>query len=258
MSFGPPPESNELSYPGISGKRFNPVEAQRCYAESVRKEKEGRYVHMYLDMHGKLGLDEAWANDVGRGSGIMPDYESLSGVYGQLGWKVLASGRVVPPDPKKMVKRRKKSRQKKGTYPCTCNKKETSVSGLNDSSSEPILRGTSSGKLDALQVANKARSKASMSASGKSVCSHTSAAARKSNAAPVAPAPIGAAGVSQTLLRSTQSSVAKQKSALPGAVPSATYIPRAGTLLVQAVLRKNMSAPSLSTAKRPADRRFSG
>ena len=41
----------------------------------------------------------------------MPDYESISGVYAKLGWKVLVNGRVVPPDPERHTKRRRKSRE---------------------------------------------------------------------------------------------------------------------------------------------------
>jgi len=81
--FGKPPDKNfaALSYPGVSGSRFNPLEANRIWGECVKKEKEGRYVHGLLDAHNKLGLDEKWAKDVSRRDGLLPDFESLRGLW---------------------------------------------------------------------------------------------------------------------------------------------------------------------------------
>lgn len=109
--FGNPPEKNlvALSYPGVSGSRFNPLEANRIWGECVHKEKEARYVHGLLDAHDKLGLDEKWGKDASRRNGLLPDYESLQEVYRRLGWKVSSLGKVIPPDPHKIIGRRRKS-----------------------------------------------------------------------------------------------------------------------------------------------------
>lgn len=109
--FGNPPDKNvtSLSYPGVSGSRFNPLEANRIWGECVKKEKEGRYVHSLLEAHHKLGLDEKWGKDASRRNGLLPDYESLQEVYSRLGWKVTSLGKVVPPDPHKRIANKRKS-----------------------------------------------------------------------------------------------------------------------------------------------------
>lgn len=109
--FGDPPEQKvaAFSYPGVSARNFNPVEAQKCWAVAIKREKQGRYLHGMLDAHNKLGLDEKWACDVSRRDGLLPDYESLKDVYKTLGWTVdKKSGRVFQPDLDKILKTKKK------------------------------------------------------------------------------------------------------------------------------------------------------
>lgn len=98
VSFGAPPESNELSYPGISGKRFDPISAQKCWADVIKTENNAGYVHRVLDGKGKLGLPEAWAKDVSRNNGMLPSYESLDEVYYMTGWKQNKFGASEQPD----------------------------------------------------------------------------------------------------------------------------------------------------------------
>lgn len=101
--FGKPPESDVLSYPGISGKRFNPVEAGKCWGEALATEKASGYVHRMLDAHGKLNLPAAWAQDVSRSNGFMPSYESLDEAKYILGWKSDKFGRSFQPDIRQYV-----------------------------------------------------------------------------------------------------------------------------------------------------------
>lgn len=253
-SFGPPPESKvaPLSYPGISGKKFNPVEAQRVYAESVRKEKEGRYVHSYLDAYGKLGLDENWANDASRGDGLMPDYESLSGVYAQLGWQVLASGRVVPPDPKKIVRRGKKPKERKSAW----HQREAGSipSSLARSASDPSLGGSIPGKQSVPQRRHP-KAKATMRSREPSATAHKSnVVLEDSMCVEDMLKVIKEKKKAKPQQFSTWWSRARQQTASPAVIPSARHLPRPETLLVQAVLRKNASAPSFATSKRAAER----
>jgi len=255
-SFGNPPESKTpaLSYPGISGKHFNPVEAQRVYAESVRKEKEGRYVHSYLDAHGKLGLDEKWANDGSRGDGLMPDYESLSGVYAQLGWQVLPSGQVIAPDPKKMVRRRNKSRERKC---CTLRRQREQAAGLTRGISEPTF-GT--GNISRKQDATKRRlpkaklpAKVTMpQARSTSVGATAGYTNQLSPAAHKVSSTLGAAHSAHTCRLNDCG--AGEKATAPAATRGARYLPTRGSSLVQAMLRKNASAPAFATSKRAAAR----
>jgi len=102
-SFGAPPDSNVLSYPGISGNRFNPVEAGRVWAECIKGEQNSGYVHRMLDTHGKLGLPQAWAQDMTRKDGLMPSYESLDEVYYMTGWKKNKFGATRQPDIRQFI-----------------------------------------------------------------------------------------------------------------------------------------------------------
>lgn len=102
-SFGPPPESNVLSYPGISGNRFNPVEAGKVWAECIQMEKNSGYVHRMLDTHGKLGLHSEWACDISRKDGLMPSYESLEEVDYMIGWKKNKFGARQQPDIRHLI-----------------------------------------------------------------------------------------------------------------------------------------------------------
>lgn len=106
VNFGAPPDPARPPnpYPGVSGTRFNPVEAQKCWAVAVRKEKESRNVHQLLDAHNKLGLDEKWARGTRLKADILPGRESLQRAYKKTGWKQVGrNGRLVAPDPHKLI-----------------------------------------------------------------------------------------------------------------------------------------------------------
>lgn len=258
-SFGPPPENNALSYPGISGLHFNPVEAQKVYAEGVKKEKELRYVHSYLDAYDKLGLDEAWANDVSRGAGLMPDYESLGEVYKRLGWEKLPNGRVIAPDPVKLVKpRRRKSRGPKRCSECRrLSRGQTAIAdlatasaGLAQSVSAPSLAGASSnsrpptaswqgaqllnGKRGPMPKAKQAAPWANSSAKPNQVSSAT----RKASATWAAVKPLRPG----------------QRDAPAPQVRGARYSVLPETALVHSAMRRSASAPGFATATRAAAR----
>jgi hypothetical protein len=102
-SFGPPPESNVLSYPGISGNRFDPVSAGKIWGEAIKREKDIGYLHRVLDQHGKLGLDERWAKDMSRKDDLMPSHGSLEDVYYMTGWKLDKYGRSQQPDIRHLI-----------------------------------------------------------------------------------------------------------------------------------------------------------
>lgn len=102
-AFGPPPESNVLSYPGISGNRFDPMSAMKVWAEVIKGEKESGYVHRMLESKGKLGLPDEWAHDLSRRDGILPNYESLDEVYYMTGWKKDKFGRSEQPDIRHLI-----------------------------------------------------------------------------------------------------------------------------------------------------------
>lgn len=101
VSFGKSLDAGRPSqpFPGISSTRFDPVAAQKCWAEAIGREKLGRYVHQELDARHRLGLDRRWAKSPGVIGDLLPDFSSLSSVYRKLGWKVLHNGRLVAPDP---------------------------------------------------------------------------------------------------------------------------------------------------------------
>lgn len=112
-SFGPPPESNVLSYPGISGNRFDPISAQKCWAEVIKTEQNSGYVHRMLDGHGKLGLPQAWALDRSRRDGILPNYESIDEVYYMTGWKQNKFGASQQPDIRHLIPALRKAKKPK-------------------------------------------------------------------------------------------------------------------------------------------------
>jgi len=117
VSFGPPPESNVLSYPGISGNRFDPVSAGKIWAEVIKTEKDAGYVHRTLDGHGKLNLPPEWALNVRQKNDIMPNLESLDDAYYLSGWQLDKFGRSKQPDIRKFIpalsKGTKKTKKKK-------------------------------------------------------------------------------------------------------------------------------------------------
>lgn len=98
--FGNPPEKGapQQYFPGISGRSFDMVSAQKCWLAAIHKEKRSRSVHQFLDAHGKLGLDEKWAKDMSEKRDLLPGSAFVAGVYKKLGWVVLPSGQVVQPD----------------------------------------------------------------------------------------------------------------------------------------------------------------
>merc|ERR1719369_1105730 len=111
-SFGPPVE-NEPPYPGVSGVRFNPVEASKIWAEALKKEKELRYVHQVLDAHNQLGLDEKWAKGIGGKACHLPGSSSLESAYKKLGWKRLDNGRSFAPDPDRQIRKHNEAVRKR-------------------------------------------------------------------------------------------------------------------------------------------------
>lgn len=265
-SFGPPPPRDApLSYPGISGRRFNPVEAQKVYGESLKKEKEAGYVHRVLDSLDKLGLDEEWANDVSRGDGLMPDYESLGEVYHKLGWQVLQNGRAVAPDANKLVKRRRKSREKRAAlchhHKALCphqklgstsagQKLGSTSAGLARSVSEPNLGGVSR------KVEQRAKPPAP-SLQGKKGHGKQKAQAAAPGLSKVAVAShkTGSTLGQATLVRMKPLRPGRQEA--PSApIRGARHIVRPDTALVHAVMRKSASTPGFAnyTAKRAAER----
>jgi len=117
MAFGSAPDPSRPAqlYPGISAARFNPLEAGRCWAEAIKKEKELRSVHQYLDAHGKLGLPDEWAKGRRPKDDLMPGYDSIEAAYKMLGWKQ-HKGRVFAPDPHARQKRRVRSMGRRGAH----------------------------------------------------------------------------------------------------------------------------------------------
>lgn len=110
VCFGPPPDPLRPPppYPGVSAK-FEPVAAQKCWAEAIRKEKESRSVHQLLESQGKLQLPPMWAYDHSGKSELLPGKESLQTAYALTGWRVQPStGRAVQPDVFGTPKRRKR------------------------------------------------------------------------------------------------------------------------------------------------------
>jgi hypothetical protein len=122
MAFGKPPESDALSYPGISGNKFDPISAMKCWSEVIKNEKNSGYVHRVLDSHGKLNFPREWAHDLSRKNACMPNYESIDEAYTMAGWKLDKYGRSQQPDVRylipalrkelKVSKKEKKQRRK--------------------------------------------------------------------------------------------------------------------------------------------------
>jgi len=102
-----------MVYPGISSNRFNPLEAGKVWAEAIKSEKDAGYVHRTLDSHGKLGLPQAWAQDVSRRDGILPSYESLDEVYFMTGWKKNRVGASEQPDIRHLIPALRKGKKEK-------------------------------------------------------------------------------------------------------------------------------------------------
>lgn len=98
VSWGPPPdpENPPPTYPGVSSKKFNPLEAQKCYAESIAKEKDSSSFHQWLSDHCQL---PAYVGEKqgSRAMDMMPGYSSVWASYSKLGWEQGLSGRVLGP-----------------------------------------------------------------------------------------------------------------------------------------------------------------
>jgi len=241
--FGKPPDRTKpaLSYPGVSGSRFNPLEANKVWLECIKKEKEGRYVHGLLDAHNKLGLDKEWGTDVSRKDGLMPSYESLDEVYRRLHWGKTAMGRGIPPDPQKVIYGRRKSRGKRKSKSKQSRKLGTAASEVALlTCGEPVVPVTNS-HIEPPQQPSAAK--------GKGHPRKTRADKFKEKVA---------AGVISFLeqeiagLGHSNSSVEAlaQRAAEPQPMyKGARYIP-----LVQTRLSKAASAPTLCTAQRAAGR----
>jgi len=113
MSFGAPPESNVLSFPGISGNRFDPVSAGKCWAAVIKSEQDKGFIHRTLDGHGKLGLPPAWSHYDYKNA-LMPGFESQADAYYMTGWKKNKFGATEQPDISHLIPalRKEKARQK--------------------------------------------------------------------------------------------------------------------------------------------------
>jgi hypothetical protein len=244
-SFGKPPDSKvpAQSYPGISGSRFNPVEANKVWLECLRREKEGRYVHSYLDAHNKLGLDPEWANDVSRGDGLMPDYESLSGVYNRLGWKTLENGQVVAPDPEKLMKRRRRAQERK-----TSLHHQSHGALRTEKLDEPRDRqGIQALEQDLLHdTASKDRTRHTLKAA------HKARNSRVPHRAMSTPAVRPKASVDPKA--SAKPLRAGQQEPPPQLVRGAHHMTRPTSALLHSALRRSSSVPGSNTAKRAGQR----
>merc|ERR1719198_767946 len=190
----------------------------------------------------------------------MPDYESLSEVYQRLGWQVLPNGRSVGPDPYKLAKRRRKSREKKraalcqhgkalcphGKALCPHQKLASTAGGLAHSASEPSLADCSK------KAEHKAKTPAP-SLQGKKILQATKGHGKQKAqlGAPKAGSTLGQG----TLLR-TRPLRPGQQEAPSAPVRAARHHVRPETALVHAVMRRSASAPgfAFNTAKRAAER----
>jgi len=120
-TFGRAPQPGKPAdhFPGISGSQFNAVEANKCWAQNLKREKEARATHQFLDHEGKLGLSEEWARGVWLKDDVLPGGHSLQGVYKKLGWRVnIKNGQSVQPNPfagkqKKGARQRSRSKEDK-------------------------------------------------------------------------------------------------------------------------------------------------
>lgn len=95
VHWGPPPDPKNPpnAYPGISAKKFNPLEAQRCYSEAIAKEKDFRSMHQMLSM--KRNLPAFLGERPGRRKvDMIPGYGSLLETYETLGYGYNLAGRL--------------------------------------------------------------------------------------------------------------------------------------------------------------------
>jgi len=268
-SFGPSDiKSTAFSYPGIFASRFNPVEAQKVWSECLKKEKEGRHVHSYLDSHGKLGLDAKWAKDVSRTSGLMPDYESLSEVYQRLGWKILPNGRVIQPDLDELARLERKSGERKAALHRP-RKPDSTPHGLSHCVSEPASAATVSTTyctcvpVDQTRAQQAPTQRAIELIKGKHKITMRHAVADLAKAKHKARTRQVAASLAKHDV-SSAGHVLRAKPLRPGnsepptkAVRGAHHLVRPGTALVHMALRKSSSLPGSASAKRAAQRESS-
>lgn len=116
-AWGPAPEMNAPPYPGVSGVKFNPVEASKVWAEMLKTESNAGYIHRTMDGLGKLGFDERWACDMSQRNDLMPSYQGLTDAYYMTGWQKNKFGAKKQPDIMHMVPALKamiKPRKKRG------------------------------------------------------------------------------------------------------------------------------------------------
>jgi len=104
VPWGPPPSLDPKDppppYPGVSAKKFNPLEAQKVYAETISREKS------YGCMHQVISIDKKLPHSLGneryrpgqRGEDIMPGHGSLQASFEYLGFENIG-GRVVQKQP---------------------------------------------------------------------------------------------------------------------------------------------------------------
>lgn len=123
VSWGSPPDPKNPppAYPGVSAKKFNPLEAQRCYAEAICRERDSHSFHQMLSMQAQLpaALGEVHG---GRSEDVMPGYASVSALYEKLGWEEGLSGRMQQP----ALAQRGNARTRPSSASATCSAQESS------------------------------------------------------------------------------------------------------------------------------------
>lgn len=97
--WGAPPDPNHPApaFPGISSTKFNPVEAERCYKETLKKEVEFRGLHQERNTHSNLPAFLGESRGV-RKNDMIPGYTSVWATYEKLGWEEGLSGKLQPPE----------------------------------------------------------------------------------------------------------------------------------------------------------------
>mmetsp|Transcript_55473 Transcript_55473/g.164929 ORF Transcript_55473/g.164929 Transcript_55473/m.164929 type:complete len:205 (+) Transcript_55473:59-673(+) len=97
--FGSPPDPNVPAphFIGVSGTKFNPVDASYVYTQMIRKEKDARSIAQHLES--RLDLTRSSKCDLIAGDSI-PGYTSLASMHKRLGYKIHHNnGQVFPPTP---------------------------------------------------------------------------------------------------------------------------------------------------------------
>merc|ERR1712192_64877 len=179
--------------------------------------------------------------DVSRRDGLLPDYESLQEVYSRLGWKIASTGRVIPPDPHKLLAGKRKSRHPSSKHR---RKLQTSSSdGLLLHRAEPILKAE-------FKSAPHERTKPQQAQGKTAVRNKISRTMLREKVATAVHAALEQECLA--MLSSLGEKSSKRMDETPH-VPSAQYMP-----IAQSSLRKQSSAPNFATAKRAQERARGG